>query len=514
MSSDSPEPPFQIFVSYARDDDVAPPLETEVKGFVSTLLKHLEYHFTSLGPPRPTLWRDTRVIDPSAQFDPLIAKGIEESQVLLVVLSNNWINRPYCRAELEMFGNHFALEGSETAKQRIIVVQKHYLDPQERPALLQGQSGYAFYRNDGEYPENFVEYFGHAKLPEEFHDLARALATDLWKRPQVQARGRPTDTPANLTPPVARKASRSIYVARPAPDMQGPYSRLVDELRFRQYRVIPEQEIPFDGTASGFIVNALAEAESSIHLLGAKAGFTPEDASSPIAKLQLELAAVRAAEGGDFHRIIWAPKVFVFGSQSETQRDPLAVLQLLDAERPDDKIDGREISAFVEFVLQHLERSEPPPSSTAWEQLSPDARVYLYHSNEDLAYALEVGAALQKLNVEAVTPALEGDPAEVAALHHQDLAECDAVVLCWANAPDVWVKSRSHELRSWRALGREKNFVYRSLIAGPPPSRVKEGLLNLPPRCEIDVVVDLTGVELVSPENLHSLVRNTPETTM
>jgi hypothetical protein len=497
--------PLQVFVSYARNDDL-PPVDSDSKGFVTTLLRHLEYHFKSLGPPYPVVWRDTRAIEPSGQFDPVIAAGIDESDVLLVVLSNNWVSRPYCLRELELFEKRYAAEGRAATKRRTVVVAKHRLDPGERPELLQGQEGHAFYRVDDDDPARFVEVFGGARLSEDFHRAARTLAADLRNRSRASV-----TLPEGGGARVAEAASgeRTIYVAKPAPDMKAPYARVCDELRLRGYRVVPQDDVPLDATARPFIQEALERAECSIHLLGDKAGFTPEDADLPIARLQLRLAAerVEAAAGPEshFHRIVWAPRFLAEDAGDGAARDPQTVLQRFDAENSSDKIDGGELGAFVEFAVQRLDRALPL-ATPSWDRLAPEARVYLCHAAEDLPYALEVGTALAALNIEPMLPALEGDPGEVAALHHRELADCDAVILCWANAPDVWLRSRSRELRSWRTLGREKQFEYRGVVAGPPPGQTKNVLLRLPPRSEIDIVLDLTETGGVTPETLGPLV--------
>ena len=288
--------------------------------------------------------------------------------------------------------------------------------------------------------------------------------------------------------------------------MRPAYARLVDELRQRGYIVEPkpDAEMPSDASAKEFIRNALAGTELSIHLLGEKAGWTPEDCE-PIVPLQLKMAS-----DAQSRRIIWAPRIIVEEPSQVAEgaaRDPFAVLAKFDRKLDSDTIDGSEISAFAQFVIQHLDKNVPPVPDI--EAIEPNARVYLYHRPEDTQYAVEIAKALAQRGIQPVFPAFEGDPAELAALHRQELAECDAVVLCWANAAEVWVKSQARELKNWRELGRDKRFACRGLVAGPPPGQRKDLLVQLPPRNEIDVVVDLTGSETLVPEALDPLIRAT-----
>ncbi|HXW50456.1 MAG TPA: toll/interleukin-1 receptor domain-containing protein [Candidatus Acidoferrales bacterium] len=495
--------PFQIFVSYARNDDL-PPLDGEGKGFITTLLKHLEFHFTGFGEPVPVIWRDRRAIARSEQFDPIIEKGINDSQLLLVVLSNNWVHREFCLRELDLFHQRWRAEGDDGVKRRIIVVGKNHIEPSARPALLQGQEGYLFYAPDDENPSRFREFFVRGKAREEYHERTQELAEDIWHRAceheQVPQR---VSTAATWKPVV--QSGRKVYLAKPAADMRAPYARLVDELGQRGYALAPspDAEFPADATAKDFVLEALEGAELSIHLLGDKGGWAPEDCE-PIVPLQLKAAAEAHSR-----RVVWAPRILVDEHSQSTgaERDPFAILEKFDHKLDSDTVDGSELSAFAQFVVQHLDKNTPPMPEI--DAIDANARVYLYHRPEDTAYATAIGRALAERGIQPVFPAFEGDPAELAALHRQELAECDAVVLCWANAAEVWVKSQARELKNWRDLGRDKQFACRGLVAGPPPGQRKELLMQLPPRNEIDVVLDLTGSETPAPDALDPLIRAT-----
>ncbi len=66
---------------------------------------------------------------------------------------------------------------------------------------------------------------------------------------------------------------------------------------------------------------------------------------------------------------------------------------------------------------------------------------------------------------------------------------------------------RSDRLSDWQALGRERRFVYRSLIAGPPPAAHKKpktlGLVFQDG--EFDKIVDLVEKGPPTPELLADL---------
>ncbi|MFI5013703.1 MAG: toll/interleukin-1 receptor domain-containing protein [Hyphomicrobiales bacterium] len=508
---------MQIFISYARDDDKPPPDMPDAKGFVTYLHEQLIYEFTHRGAPRPKLWRDTKRIEDGDPFESRIEQAINESSILLVVLSNNWMNRPYCKLELDSFAKRWTADPG--LRERIVVAGKRHVENDKRYSLLQGQVGYMFYAlDDHDAPGGEHEFYrGRVRDPVRLEERIEQLAGHLWRKAVRMSTKTEVDDEVRVpVPPTpAPSNNRMIYVAKPAADMREAYDRVVRELTGRGFAVTPEpsSEIPRDASATAAIDEALAKAELSVHLLGERPGYAPED-QEHIVKLQLMRAAKRgepgnagSAKGGDFRRIIFAPRAFEHVTPSSVtplDRNPLDVLGKFDRQLDTDKIDGNDLSKFVDFLTQHLERRRPvelrPPS------LKADARIYLYHRDDDTDYAVELYEALQSRRVEPVLPVLEGTPAELGDAHRKKLSECDAVVLCWAAASEAWVRAQADELRDWQKFDRAEKFAYRGVVAGPPPGGRKKVLLRVPPRNEIDVVVDLTGCDHPTPEQLDPLI--------
>jgi hypothetical protein len=504
--------PFQIFISYARDDDAVPPGVLNATGFVTFLHGQLEFAFKKRGPRRPSVWRDLIGIEKADQFEQRIETEITKSSVLLIVLSHNWMSRPFCRRELECFARRWRSEGELGTRRRIIVVGKRHVDFEHRPSLLQGQEGFSFYALDD--PDKFGsvhEFFGpegprdarYWKRIEELADyLMRFAGFDEARRP------------AQAAAPAPAWNGRTIYVAKPATDMRKAYDRLVKELEQREFRVVPDPaaDIPYHGGARDMIDAALEQSEVSIHLLGEKHGPTPEDAQ-PLVDLQLAHAAARVSAGatGDarLRRIVWAPANLdpeLGLGDSITGRDPLAVLGKFSEHLPTDKVHGDGLSKFVDFLFQNLERTVPDSAPAPQPaDANGDARYYVHYWPKDRRFAVSVAKALLHRNVVPILAAVDGDEVERNALHRQRLQECDAIVLCWGAASETWAITSASELRSWRDLGRSKKFACRGLVVGPPPHEVKADIVELPPRSEIDVILDLTAHEQPTPEALGPL---------
>jgi hypothetical protein len=231
-------------------------------------------------------------------------------------------------------------------------------------------------------------------------------------------------------------------------------------------------------------------------------------------KLQLARAAAREGkdDGKKFHRLIWAPSrwtALADASQParEITRHPIEVLTRFDSQLPTDKVEGDSLSKFVDFLNQHLVAIAPPRTpATLPPDMTGDMRLYLYHSAEDTEYALNLARALQGSKLETLFPAFEGPEADTRSFNSKQLAACDAVILCWASASEVWVRAQASGLRNWHELGRSQQFFYRAVIAAPPPgARKKVGKALFPPS-EIDHVVDLSDKEILTADLLGLLV--------
>lgn len=499
---------LQIYISYARDDDAPPP--GGGKGFVTFLHEQLLYELKDRAENRIVIWRDTQGIMDGAQFDRNITAAIDVSSILLVVLSRNWLDQRWCQRELEAFAERWRAEGDLQIQHRIIVVGKHPVEQERLPSLLQGQVGIRFYTTD-EATRDVEHAFFRGKVVDDRYfkqldDLSRYLA-HLAHRLDGDARGLIAASAA--LPESKLTNGHTIYVAKPAGDMQTSYDRLVKELARRGYAVVPEPaiDIPYGASAIAFVDDALARAEMSIHLLGERLGYSPEGHPS-ITKLQLERAAARVSSapsepriGGAIYRLIWAPKAF---DGVSAERDPLAVVARFDHMIPNDVIDGSNLSDFVTLVVQraaNLARSSVPERA-----LGDDTKVYLFYPAEDIQYARQIAELLEEQGIEPLLPVFEGPARDVMAYHERQLQVCDAVIVCWAKASEVWVRSATHELSSWSALGRKRPFDWRALVAGPPPNSRKKMLSHALSRGEIDQIIDLTTFERPSIEAIGALL--------
>ena len=491
---------FQIFLSYARADNVVPVGSGAQYGFVSLLRANLAAALQRRAVGDVAIWRDKEAIDDGEQFTPKILRAIDQSQLMLVVLTPASLKSEYCRQELEAFTQRWAEDPN--LKHRIIVVLRTWVEPERWPAVAAGQNGYRFYtaENDRDGMAETPMYGNDGKPTSPFYDVVEQIGKFIERR--AGELGTTVATPAPSSDAGAPSASapaagvmtangRTIFVAQPAGDMEDAYRTVVAELRSDGYAVVPDPEgkIPDSAAAAEYVDTFLGQAELSIHLLGERAG--ARDKSPPIVGLQMERAALR-----DFRRVIFAPKVFADAderAQVLDDRDPIAVRDRFGRGLASDTVIGDGLGDFVVELKNYLRKAAPKRAITESAPLRAGARVFVDFHPSDVDFAASVRGALRQRGLRCTFAAVEDDKTQNKLTNSEPLRAADGVIYCWANATDAWVYAEAAELEDWSRLGRAAPFAMRAAIAGPPERGSKRLYTVDDPPDNVDLFVDLSA---------------------
>jgi hypothetical protein len=363
----------EVFVSYRRlDDELPPDCSSDSGGFVGYLLRQVRYDLRQMGVPDAVLWRDRAKIELGDRWSEAIHKALNSAELFVAILSRNYVTSDWCAKELSAMASRIAMLDAEDGQRRIFRVDKHSVPEHEIPETLRCIQAVRFYREDDE-TKRVDEYFWRGKVrrsddyEKAVNDLARAIC-DRLDELGIPLTPLPEETPSLSDYTACRSNGRVVFVAKPASDMEEAYRTLVRELRGTGYRVTPDPdkrvgEPGWDVRAA--VVDGLAEAEASIHLLGKRTGGRPEELDMDLVPMQLAAAADEAQkrEAGTkagFERMIWAPSVLLLGASEHVEaarRDPLGVVDEFGGRLSTDQIEGDPAaSRFNEFVLQRLER--------------------------------------------------------------------------------------------------------------------------------------------------------------
>jgi len=126
-------------------------------------------------------------------------------------------------------------------------------------------------------------------------------------------------------------------------------------------------------------------------------------------------------------------------------------------------------------LIRRLAPPEEKPKATAPAK-SPSGTPKLYlicdPKDEEAVVALEDYLFAQGLEV--LLPAFDGDDAVAAALHHENLLTCNAVLVYYGRAPRAWVDIKLRELLKAAGYGRAAPIAVQAVYIAPPDDRRKD----------------------------------------
>ena len=506
MVSDAPTDTHRpsVFISYNHADNVPPASKPKVATFVRQLFSDLQYELTCLGLPKDGTWLDYK-IKHAEDFTEVIQEAISQSDIFLAVVSRQYIQSDFCAKEIATFIERLGELPEAERKRRIFRVDKQEVPNNTLPPPLRDLHAARFYWKDPETGDD-VEFFDRwngkpdrAKYQPELTRLARSIYRR-WQElntgaplansdaAPLRARGSATAPlaagPAALDPAAGTKLT--VFVAKPAADMEDEYHTLVCELEGRGFRVLPDRggRLPEDGAkAVEAVRNALAAAELSIHLVGDRYGVTPDGLAEGIVALQLKEARAAAEKRHGFARLIWVPKLLPRpepgGSGEPVPRDPFETLRrfglegLLDS----DEIESDTASRFNEFVLQRL------ASRIATAVAEPKACVFVGAPAGDRDLLDAMAKRIKALGAKPIF-----GPTTL-------LARADHVVYCWGQADEAAMLDAvdGPAIQAWRAAHPGGRIC---LVTFPPMTETKASALEVGSYGEADAVTDSNSDDL------------------
>jgi hypothetical protein len=177
----------EVFISYAHnDDDVFAP---EQWGWVTRLHQGLEQRVRNHLGSDVRLWRDCEIRN-NEDFTKKILHRLMRTATFLSVLSPSFVQRDWCKRELESFTGHAESQTGvfiDEERSRIFKVEKMPVERNALPPAMQGTKTYRFYRPDPAEPKHTIELrplLGgeyYRRYFEEMDELAKDIA-ELLKR--------------------------------------------------------------------------------------------------------------------------------------------------------------------------------------------------------------------------------------------------------------------------------------------------------------------------------------------
>jgi hypothetical protein len=456
------KPDPRVFVSHAHVDDELPDGHTaKAKGFVTYLVDQLGYELSQLGLGRG-VWLDRYRLKSGQNFKEKIPEELENSDVLLAIVSYNFVASPDCQDEVSLFVNK--LRTHPNGHHCILRIDKHNVANDWLPDDLRDLHTIPFYAKEPG-SEDIAEFYWRGKpvRRKDLHAAIKKLANDICMRFTEQ---RPLPDPPEPPDP-QQPSALTVYVAKPAMDLEDAYQTLVRELLGRNIAVVPDpnRNIPADGAAAAaFMHDALAKADLSIHMLGDRRGWQPDGLPHGIVPLQLVAARQTAGLKPNFQRLIWAPRIVPGGPDGAPERDPVEVLAQLDTSAPNDEVVCDTAARFKEFVLQRVLPPAPivkQPVTAKGHQTS----IFVAAAAADLQCAAQATKAIKALGANPTGATFNAG--------FKAAQTCDHIIICWGAADEAEVLS-ALQAASQQLTNAGNRAGKLCLLVYPPTSDAKQ----------------------------------------
>jgi hypothetical protein len=199
---------------------------------------------------------------------------------------------------------------------------------------------------------------------------------------------------------------------------------------------------------------------------------TPEDSAESLPALQVRLTAEPAGRP-DLQRLIWMPG----GGESADERQRAFVRRVQEdpaLHQRAEIIEGN-LNLLKKDLIRRLAPPEEKPKAAATAKSPGGApKLYLICDPKDEAAVEALEDYLFAQGLEVMLPAFDGDDADAAALHQDNLLTCNAVLVYYGAAPKAWVDIKLRELLKATGYGREAPIAVQAVYIAPPDDRRKE----------------------------------------
>jgi hypothetical protein len=458
-----------IFISYAHLDNQ--PLAEGLDGWVETLHERLSIRLSQLLGEEVKIWRDPKLQGNDYFADSLVTR-VSKAAILISVLSPRYVRSEWCMREINEFSRAAEARGGLRVgnSSRLFKILKTYIPLEEQPESLQPMLGYEFYEYDHTLdrakefspdvsPHRDIRYW------EKLEDLANDIVHLIERMKKSNGTGL---TVAAAAPASVSSNGKTVYLAKTTSDLNEERDSIQRELQQHGQLVLPDKELPLNAEALKEEVSSyLKQSQLSIHLIGSRYGIVPEDDSRSIVQIQNDLARESAQE---VKQLIWMPTGLE--TKDERQQKFIDSLRLglngsLGAEVLQTKLEDLKIQIYEKLA------DKPQPAAPIDSDSNPTS-LYLICDKQDYEAVSPLESYLFDQGFEVILPVLEGDEAQAAQDHKDNLLCCDAVLIYYGQASEIWLRMKMRELQKIAGYGRTEPMLARAIYISAPGNHRKE----------------------------------------
>ncbi|EDN71044.1 Extracellular ligand-binding receptor [Beggiatoa sp. PS] len=403
------KPYHDIFVSYASADNQA--LSGTEKGWVNTLITGLKNKLgTKLGRDNYSLW-----IDDESRGNgtvPLnIMTQLENSAILVVILSHHYLASSWCQEELSTFL-------AKNGRDRVFIVERNSVPrPKELNELVS-------------YPFGTTDELDYQKLGDLARDLSQKV-TELTQPAQIEKVVPASATISSQTTP--KELQTTLFLAKVSDDLEEQRDEVKNFLEQQGLQILPNKDYPFDNIKAS-VIQDLKQCQLFVQLLSDKTGNNFPQSQYEWAK-KMDLPIMQ-----------WHDRALDINQVQNPAHKELLSQDTVIA------------STLVEFQEQILNELKPKKTITKNHNIEP--LVFVNAASEDMVLSEKIQAIFKNhkigyapsLKVSARTPTTD-----IEKYLKTILLECDAVIVLYDRTSVDWVTNQVLYCRRMQGL-REQPF--------------------------------------------------------
>ena len=474
----SSAPPFtdDVFISYRHLDNELH--DERGNGWIDNFHERFESVLGEALGYEPSIWRDPR-LPGNVYFADVLEERIRNTAVVISILSPGYLQSEWCMGELREFCRLADNTGGLLVgdKMRIFKVVKTHIERDQHPPEFQKQLGYEFYEIDKatKRPVAFGQDLGRhrdqrywSKLDDLAWDVKQVLSII---NPRVKISFQGSVFPRTLG---------TVYLAQTTRDLSEARDQIKRELQNRGYDILPERELPLISPSyEDEVRQRISRARLSVHLIGGSYGIVPEGAGSrSIVRLQNEIAAERSRDE-TFSRLLWMPVGLT--PQETVQAEFIEHLRTDATTQKGAELlqtPLEELKNVIQLRLSsngHKSKGKPSPDTPP--------KIYLIFDKRDLEDIVPLTDYLS-LNKQfhVLLPLIDDegvDDSEAFEIHKENLAQCDAVLIYYGHANQVWFEYKRRDLKKIVGLERKSILAAEAVYVTSPKTAHKQ-LFNSP----------------------------------
>lgn len=480
--------PKDIFISYAHIDDES--LIESQKGWITEFHRALEIRLAQLMGRRPIIWRDP-ALQGNHIFDQQIVDQFEQVAVMISILTPRYVKSEWCVREATEFYEacNKNIGFSINNQARIFKVIKTPVKVEQHPEKIRNILGYEFYTTDsttGRLKE-LSQVFGQQsdKLYwEKLDDLANDISGFLDNL-ECMDLSKTTNSPGTKGA-ASKKETVKIYLAESSYETKEFRDSLRRELQDSGYQIYPDKQLPLiEPVLVENVSSFLKETELSVHLIGENYGIVPEGTHKSIVEIQNEIASAASA-ASNLQRLIWMPEGFSpkeerqqsFVNKLNEGKDGISGADLIFSSLEDFKgIMTDKIAAIekAKIKLEDKKEKEKEPATLATQNNGGGSRiVYLICDMLDLDEIKPLEDYLFDNGCEVMIPIFEGEESQIREDYIENLKMCDAAIIFFGNANEIWLRSKTRDFLKISGYGREKPLTVKAVYLAGASNPSKE----------------------------------------